>query len=170
MSLIDNTAHNEGMLGYHDPTLGVVFGGSGESGSAAPGEGEDFFSTLLDIINPLQHIPLVSALYREITGDEISPSARILGGGLFGGPIGLASASANVILEQASGDDLLGHALAMISGDAEPGIAPQQAGTPNIHEQADAGNADSIGYAGATTGQRRTGAPGCIRCCETIGN
>jgi hypothetical protein len=56
--------------------------------------GEDFLSTLLDIINPLQHIPLVSNLYREITGDQISSSARILGGGLFGGPIGLTSADA----------------------------------------------------------------------------
>jgi len=87
MSLIDTSANSEAMLGYHDPTLGLVYSGTGESGSTAEGfgEGEGFFSTLLDVINPLQHIPLVSTLYREITGDEISPSARILGGGLFGG-------------------------------------------------------------------------------------
>ena len=29
------------------------------------------FGDVLDSINPLQHIPLVSSLYREITGDQI---------------------------------------------------------------------------------------------------
>lgn len=76
-----------------------------------------FFSTLLDIINPLQHIPLVSTLYRELTGDEINPAARLVGGAVFGGPIGFASASANVLLEQASGEDVMGHALALFSDD-----------------------------------------------------
>ncbi len=127
MSLIDPSAHSEAMLGYHDPTLGVGIDARGEFGGMESADGEGFFSTLLDIINPLQHIPLVSNLYREITGDQISPSARILGGGLFGGPIGLASASANAIFEQASGDDILGHALAMFSGDTAPDAATQQA-------------------------------------------
>ncbi|MEP4884867.1 MAG: hypothetical protein ABJ215_00715, partial [Alphaproteobacteria bacterium] len=77
-----NPAHSEAMLGYHDPTLGVGIDARGAFGGAEnQGDGEGFFSTLLDIVNPLQHIPLVSSLYREITGDEISPSARIVGGG-----------------------------------------------------------------------------------------
>lgn len=80
----------------------------------------EFFSTLLDIINPLQHIPLVSNIYREITGDEIEPAARLVGGAVFGGPIGFASASVNVLLEQASGDDLLGHAVALFSDETAP--------------------------------------------------
>tara|TARA_R110002110_G_scaffold415612_4_gene651951 strand:+ start:26919 stop:27749 length:831 start_codon:yes stop_codon:yes gene_type:complete len=128
MSLIDNIAQSEAMLGFHDPTFGVdAIARIGGGAKGEGGEEEGFFETLLDVINPLQHIPLVSNLYREITGDEISPSARILGGGLFGGPIGLASATANAIFEQASGDDLMGHALAMVSGDSEPKIAAQQA-------------------------------------------
>lgn len=139
MSLTDPAAHSEAMLGYHDPTLRVGIDARGEFGGMERADGEGFFSTLLDIINPLQHIPLVSSLYREITGDEISPSARILGGGLFGGPIGLATASANAIFEQASGDDILGHTLAAFSDDGAPDAAPQQAGVPIIHEQADAG-------------------------------
>lgn len=83
-------------------------------------EAGEFFSTLLDIINPLQHIPLVSNLYRELTGDEISQSARMVGGAIFGGPVGFASATANVLLEQASGEDLYGHAVALFSDDTEP--------------------------------------------------
>ena len=31
------------------------------------------FLDMLDIINPLQHIPVVSTLYRAITGDTIEP-------------------------------------------------------------------------------------------------
>ncbi len=86
-------------------------------GTADPGE---FFNTLLDIINPLQHIPVISKIYREFTGDEITPAAQLIGGAVFGGPIGFASASANVLLEQASGEDLVGHAVALFSDDSSP--------------------------------------------------
>ena len=37
------------------------------------------FLDFLDIINPLQHIPLVSTIYRKITGDTIDPASRIAG-------------------------------------------------------------------------------------------
>ena len=97
-------------------------------------EAGTFFSTLLDIINPLQHIPLVSNLYRELTGDEIEPAARMVGGAVFGGPLGFASASANVLLEQASGNDLLGHAVAMFSGD-ETSPAEKMTADPELVAQ-----------------------------------
>ncbi len=74
----------------------------------------EFFETLLDIINPLQHIPFVATIYRAITGDEIAAPARLIGGALFGGPIGFASTAANMLLEEASGNDLAGHALAFV--------------------------------------------------------
>lgn len=47
------------------------------------------FGDLVDTLNPLQHIPVVSEIYRGLTGDDISPAARVAGGGLYGGPIGL---------------------------------------------------------------------------------
>lgn len=118
-----------------------------------------FFSTLLDIINPLQHIPLVSNLYRELTGDEIEPAARMVGGAVFGGPLGFASASANVLLEQASGDDLLGHAVALFSGDetapldsltADPEMVaevPKDAGSALV-ATAETASAETIVWAG----------------------
>ena len=46
------------------------------------------FLDLLDVINPLQHIPFVSTLYRALTGDTIAPASRVAGGAPFGGPIG----------------------------------------------------------------------------------
>lgn len=52
--------------------------------------GEDGFTfgDLLDIVNPLQHIPIVGTIYRKITGDTIAPAMEIAGGALFGGPLG----------------------------------------------------------------------------------
>ena len=37
------------------------------------------FSDVLDIVNPLHHIPVVSTVYRMITGDEIGMGARMAG-------------------------------------------------------------------------------------------
>ncbi|WP_417674570.1 hypothetical protein [Roseibium sp.] len=52
------------------------------------------FKDFLDVINPLQHIPGVSELYRAMTGDEISDGARYSGNALYGlalgGPIGFS--------------------------------------------------------------------------------
>jgi hypothetical protein len=91
-------------------------------------DASSFFENLLDIINPLQHIPIVSTIYRAITGDEIAAPARLIGGALFGGPVGFASSVANLIFEEASGDDLAGHALALLSDiDGAPELADAQA-------------------------------------------
>src|SRR5690606_26918877 len=46
------------------------------------------FGDLLDTVNPLQHVPVVSEIYRHLTGDRIGPEARVAGGLLYGGPIG----------------------------------------------------------------------------------
>lgn len=66
----------------------------------------DFIKGIIDIINPLQHIPVISTIYRHVTGDEISPMARIVGDTLYGGPIGGAVAVVNVAVEQKTGKDI----------------------------------------------------------------
>jgi hypothetical protein len=72
------------------------------------------FFDLLDIVNPLQHIPLVSTLYQKITGDEIKPPARIIGGGIFGGFAGAASGIVNAIVERETGHDVAGNAARLV--------------------------------------------------------
>lgn len=133
MTLTPNIERSEAMLGFNDPTLAVGSGADTAKIALGGENGDGFFATLLDVINPLQHIPLVSSLYRDITGDEISPAARIIGGGLFGGPIGLASASANAVFEQASGDDVLGHAVALFSDGGPDPLLQADAGTPDTN-------------------------------------
>ncbi len=91
------------------------------------------FGDLLDVINPLQHIPVVGSLYRNLTGDEISGPAKIMGGLLYGGPIGLVAALATTIAEQEVGRDLGEAALAAVFGDGEAGelqLAEQAADAP----------------------------------------
>lgn len=81
-------------------------------------EADDFgFEDLLDMINPLQHIPVVSTLYQDITGDTISAPAKIVGGGIFGGITGLAGSVVDSIIEEVSGLDVGHHVLALFSGD-----------------------------------------------------
>jgi hypothetical protein len=61
-----------------------------QESSSIFGEDGFTFGDILDIVNPLQHIPVVSSIYRKITGDIIAPSMQIAGDALFGGPIGAA--------------------------------------------------------------------------------
>ncbi|MFT5489166.1 MAG: hypothetical protein ACI9MU_004102, partial [Alphaproteobacteria bacterium] len=67
------------------------------------------FAEFLDIINPLQHIPVVSTLYRAITGDQIGTGPRVAGGMLFGGPVGALVAGITALFEEASGGDIGEH-------------------------------------------------------------
>lgn len=90
-----------------------------ESGSGFFGDDGLTFGDVLDVINPLQHIPVVSTLYRAITGDEISPGARVAGGALFGGPIGFAVATANAMVEASAGKDIGDTIVTALFGDAD---------------------------------------------------
>ena len=90
------------------------------------GDARFTFWDFLDVINPLQHIPVVNTIYREITGDEIKAPAKMIGSAIIGGPIGLAVAMVDSIIEDTTGKDMGGHALAMFKNEtpASP-TAPQ---------------------------------------------
>ena len=66
----------------------------------------DFLKTIIDIFNPLQHIPVIGALYRHITGDEINSVARLAGDTIYGGPLGSAVAVADIVCEKTTGKDI----------------------------------------------------------------
>jgi hypothetical protein len=78
------------------------------------------FGDLIDIVNPLQHLPVIGAIYREITGDQIRPSSEIIGGAVFGGALGAAGSLANVILREETGEDLTGHVVRLAQGKPDP--------------------------------------------------
>ncbi len=58
------------------------------------------FRDLLDLVNPLQHIPFVGNFYRKLTGDTIDPALRVAGGALFGGPLGALLSVGSLVVEQ----------------------------------------------------------------------
>lgn len=75
-------------------------------------------SDVLDAINPLQHIPFVSTLYRELTGDTMSAGSKIAGGALLGGPIGLVASVFDTIFTGETGKSFSETAVAMVSGES----------------------------------------------------
>ncbi len=79
------------------------------------------FTDMLDMVNPLQHIPVIGHIYREITGDQIKPIGQIVGGALFGGIPGAAGGLINSIVEEETGDDIAGNALSLVNGKAPEG-------------------------------------------------
>lgn len=93
---------------------------SGETDFSLVGDGEFSFWDFLDVINPLQHIPIVNGIYRELTGDTIKPVMKLAGGALFGGPLGLGLAALDVSVEGATGKDANQHVAAMFEGVDDP--------------------------------------------------
>lgn len=83
------------------------------------GDGSFSFSDFFDVFNPLQQIPVVSSIYRSLTGETISAGARIAGGFLMGGPIGFMASAINAGIEAATGDDVVEHVIAMVTGSSE---------------------------------------------------
>ncbi len=96
--------------------------------AASPAEAGAFgddgltFGDVLDVLNPLHHIPLLGNIYRKISGDTIAPAARIGGGALFGGPLGAAVAAATVVAASIMGRE--GSALEDPGNAAPHGAAP----------------------------------------------
>jgi hypothetical protein len=73
------------------------------------------FGDVLDIINPLQHIPVVSTLYRMATEDEIGIGSRLIGGALFGGPLGILITGLTAIMEELSGGSVDEHVASLLN-------------------------------------------------------
>lgn len=74
------------------------------------------FGDILDMVNPLQHIPLIGGVYREVTGDDIKPVSRIIGGAVYGGAVGAGTALVNVVVEHDTGTDIAGNVMRLAAG------------------------------------------------------
>ncbi len=102
--------------------------------NARPGENSFWgadgfsFSDLLDIVNPLQHIPLVSTIYQALTGDTMAPGPRMAGGALFAGPIGVVSAVVESAAIQQTGQGLAANATAAFAEPAKKPVSFADAG------------------------------------------
>jgi hypothetical protein len=100
--------------GASPPALDGPPAGDGDEPFSLWGSDGLTFGDILDIINPLQHIPIVSTIYRAITGDDIAAAPKIAGGALFGGVIGLVVSIIDTAIEQITGQDAGEHILALL--------------------------------------------------------
>lgn len=91
-----NTITQNSLLRQHTaPAAGVAAPTSGPFGA------DGFtFGDLVDLVNPLQHIPVLGSYYRKWTGDGIAPAIRVAGGALFGGPLGAGLAAVGMVVER----------------------------------------------------------------------
>ncbi|WP_372398085.1 hypothetical protein ABMY26_15175 [Azospirillum sp. HJ39] len=141
----------------------------GHNGGPVEIRGEMSFWDFLDVINPLQHIPIVSTVYREITGDTIQPSMRVMGDMLYGGVVGGMASLANAVIEEGTGSDIGDKVMASLGfgggdrpadsidvADAPGGPAPSAATPAAASGQAPAGPPPAGGLAAALAAARPT--------------
>ncbi|MGA1859480.1 hypothetical protein VH569_26115 [Azospirillum sp. 11R-A] len=119
------------------------------------------FDDLLDVVNPLQQLPVVSSVYREATGEEISIPARLAGGFLFGGLPGLIGSAAMVAFEEVTGDSVLGHIGSLLEEGPETATAegPPAGGLPWMTGGGDGGDPSLPSPQSLAEALRRKSAP-----------
>lgn len=103
-------------------------------GNSLWSHGHFSFKDLVDIVNPLQHVPIIGSIYRYLTGDEPSGGARIVGDTIYGGPIGFGVSVVSSVLSGGDGKDLGERAMAAVFGPMDngsnPAVAAQTPATP----------------------------------------
>ena len=75
------------------------------------------FGDVLDMVNPLHHIPVLSRYYEKTSNDDACEGARLVGGiiygGLIGGVSGILSSLFNSAVRTETRHDMVDHLIAM---------------------------------------------------------
>ena len=74
------------------------------------------FGDFVDIINPLQHLPIVGTVYRQMTGDKIGFAPRVIGGAIWGRIGGFVSGVVNAVVDWFTGKDIGDHLFSALFG------------------------------------------------------
>ncbi len=80
------------------------------------------FKDVLDTINPLQHIPIISNIYQALTGDTQSTGSKLAGSALFGGPIGFFASVFDSVIQSGTGASIGSNVIAAVKGDTVPAM------------------------------------------------
>jgi hypothetical protein len=129
----NNIIHNldkasKGQIGRYDVELNKAYAYADSGQRIARNKDNEFrFGDVVDIVNPLHHIPLVSMVYRGITNDQLHPMSGIIGGALYGGPVGVVTGTANAISKVQTGKDMGEHALEFVGFKNKPIIPNDRA-------------------------------------------
>lgn len=126
LSKIEQELSQAARGGSKEQPEGLAYAPDSDEGSYYAQPEEEFgFADLLDMINPLHHIPLVGNVYRYVTGDDIKPSSQIIGGAVYGGFMGAASGLVNAIAKEETGKDVSENVLALVIDDKPSAAAPE---------------------------------------------
>jgi len=89
-------------------------------------DGKFGWDDFLDLINPLQHIPIVAQIYRAVTGDQAYGASELLGAIPMGplGGISLLGAVADIAVKDTTGKDIGGNIEAMLFGNGKTDTTP----------------------------------------------
>lgn len=126
-----NTAISIPQATLPQPTPLVSDGDTAKSGGLS-------FGDILDAVNPLQHIPVISNLVRAVTGSHISSAAQIAGDTLYGALLpggalaGLASSAADVAVKEVTGMNVGDTLMGAVSGTGATSSATAVTGTPLV--------------------------------------
>lgn len=93
---------------------------------------ESFFHHLWDVVNPLQHLPVIGTIYRAVTGEHLDPLEKIAGDSLYGGLWGAVSSIADVAFESLTGKSFEDTALALFKSDGPTRLASAKVAAPSI--------------------------------------
>jgi hypothetical protein len=107
----------------HMGAMPVISPAATATQTADASDGEDFFHRLLDVVNPLQHLPVVGTIYRAATGEHIGPLEKIAGDALYGGLWGAASSIADVAFEQITGKSVEDTVMAWLKPETSTAVA-----------------------------------------------
>lgn len=94
------------------------------------------FADVLDMVNPLQHIPLVSQYYQQWTGDDMGYVSQVAGGALWGGGLGVATSFLNIGLTKAMGKSPSDYIQQLLSTDSADAVINQVAATKAVSDKA----------------------------------
>jgi hypothetical protein len=96
------------------------------------------FSDVLDILNPLQHIPIINTIYQHLTGDTEGAVADVAGGTLWTGPIGLVGSLIDLAVKSDTGKSISDNILSWLGledDDKPTATAQAQAQTQAAQQQ-----------------------------------
>ena len=116
LDLVRATQHQYANADSSGPKQSLVNSAFGDDGFG--------FDDVIDAINPLQHIPIVSTIYRALTGDKMDVAPSLIGGAIYGGFFGFISAAVNAAVESSTGHDIGDNVRLALFG--EPDNAPRE--------------------------------------------
>lgn len=121
------------------------------SGKSSDFFGEDglTFRDVLDAVNPLNHIPIVSDIFQSATGHQPSTASQLAGGTLIGGPVGFVASLATSIFEAATGNSPAKALYAALAGEETTQVASlaEEADTMAVASAASPANPPSANVA-----------------------